>query len=268
MTLIGCVHELEKLEESVTGLRSQLDRAIDRQRRFAADVSHELRTPVAGLRAQLEEAQLNPGETDLNGLIDRALRDVDRLQAIITDLHLLAQLEASTTPSPRERVDLAELVQSVVSRRVDIRQVKLQLERGVVVSAVPAKISRALIELLDNAQRHAKRTVQVWVRRIDDTAEMAVADDGEGITLPDRERIFERFARLDEARCRDRGGTGLGLPIVRAVATAHQGTVGVEDSPIGGAAFVIHLPLADVSAPASPTPVPGGYDATSFTPSS
>jgi signal transduction histidine kinase len=223
------------------------ERMLAAQRQFAADASHELRTPLAGLRAQLEEAQLHPDETDLPELLRALLHDVDRLEAITADLLLLARVAASP-PAEREPIDLAETVRDVVSRRVGGLDVRLRLEPAVTVNAVRTQIDRLLTNLFDNAQRHARRTVEIRVCRVGDgdDAELAVVDDGAGVAVPDRERIFGQFARLDAARSRDRGGTGLGLAIARDIAHTHKGTLRVEET-FGdgdGACFVLRLPLA------------------------
>jgi signal transduction histidine kinase len=236
---------LERLENA----KGRMDQVLSQQRQFASDASHELRTPVAGLRAQLEEAKMHPEDTDLPRLLDRTLGDVDRLQAIITDLLLLAKIGGGM-PYPLEELDLADSARMEVSRRSDRLPVRLRLAPGVVVKAVDTQIARVLTNLLDNAQRHAKGLVMVEVRRDGDSAELVVADDGDGIAEADRERIFERFTRLDASRCRDRGGTGLGLAIVRDIAHAHGGTIEAGASETGGARFVLRLPLAgDVAAP-------------------
>jgi signal transduction histidine kinase len=216
---------------------------IRREGRFVSDVSHELRSPIAGLRAQLEEAQLHPEETSLHDVLARALSDVDRLEAIVTDLLLLAHIE-SGAPRTLETVDLAELVRTEVSRRTDRLADQLRLEPGVTVSIVRTQISRVLTNLLNNAQRHAEGTVMVAVRRNDGSAELTVSDDGAGIAEDDREKIFERFTRLPAARSRDCAGTGLGLAISRDIAHAHSGTLQVGDSADGGAIFALRLPLA------------------------
>ncbi|MEN3534220.1 ATP-binding protein [Microbispora sp. ZYX-F-249] len=246
--LRDCLSDLDELERSVKhGLDSmcgKLYRAIDWQRRFEADVSHELRTPIAGLRAQLEEARLHPGDIDVDDLLERALNDVERLQALVDDLYLLARLQAAAQPTEPALVDLGQLVQSELAQRTDRLDVKVRADPGVVVRGLDARLRRMLSELLDNAQRHAKTRVIVQVQRTTDTAELVVADDGDGIREEDRERVFDRFTRLDAARSRDRGGTGLGLAIVRNIAYGHEGQVHVERSPAGGAAFVVRLPLA------------------------
>jgi signal transduction histidine kinase len=240
-------HTLGRLQtaaDSVNDTLTRLQTAMKQQRQFTADASHELRTPIAGLRVQLEEARLHPDETDLNDLVARSLSDVDRLQAIITDLLLLARIEYSE-PELRERIDLATAVRMEVSRRRDPHKVRLILApEEVFVDAVNSQIGRVIINLLDNAERHARQAVVVEVRPNGDSAELIVDDDGEGIAEADRERIFERFTRLDAARSRNRGGTGLGLAIVRSIAQAHGGTIEVGTSAAGGARFVFRLPLA------------------------
>ncbi|MEV4354976.1 sensor histidine kinase [Nonomuraea sp. NPDC004186] len=233
--------EVSQLARSVNGTLARLERSAQQQRQFASDASHELRTPIAGLRAQLESAQLYPDDTDVEALVDSALRDTDRLEAIITDLLLLARI-GSRVDVAKERVDLAELVRQELTVRCDKVPVHVELTEGVVVEGVRLQLARVLTNLLDNAQRHAEHTVQVEVRREGEhTALLAVENDGVEIAEEDRERIFQRFTRLDAARSRDAGGTGLGLAIARDVVVAHGGQITVEDR-VGGARFVLRLP--------------------------
>ncbi|PZG21979.1 sensor histidine kinase [Nonomuraea aridisoli] len=234
--------EVAQLARSVNGTLERLERSAEQQRRFASDASHELRTPIAGLRAQLESAQLYPDDTDLQKLVDSALRDTDRLEAIITDLLLLARI-GSRVDAARERIDLAGLVRAELKVRNDKLPVRVDLEQGVVVDGVRLQLARVLTNLLDNAQRHAEHTVRVTVGREGGQAVLAVENDGVEIAVEDRERIFERFTRLDAARSRDTGGTGLGLAIARDVVQAHRGHICVEDYR-GGARFVLRLPIA------------------------
>ncbi|MFC4588547.1 sensor histidine kinase [Sphaerisporangium corydalis] len=233
---------LERLEHA----RGRMELALNQQRQFAADASHELRTPVAGLRAQLEEAQLHPSETDLAELLGHSLRDVDRLQSIIADLLLLERVDAEVL-RPKEPVDLSSAVRAEVSRRADPGRIRLRLSPDVTIDAIHTQIGRVITNLLDNAERHARHTVSVEVRKHQDGAELLVDDDGDGIALADRERIFQRFTRLDAARSRDRGGTGLGLAITRDIVQAHGGTIEVGASPTGGARFTITIPLTEPS---------------------
>ncbi|MEV4296892.1 sensor histidine kinase [Microbispora rosea] len=234
------------------------ERALRRQREFAADASHELRTPLAGLRAQLEEAQLHPGETDLPSLLRDALLDVGRLEAIIDDLLLLAKVGA-TTPG-RKPVDLSALVRDEVARRTDRLPVRLRLADGVRMHAAPRHLARLLTNLLDNAQRHARNVVEVGLRSDDGFVELWVSDDGPGVPESERERIFERFARSDTARSRGRGGTGLGLAIARDIARAHCGTLVAAESPYSGAMFVLRLPVSGCPQTADAAPPQAAVD--------
>jgi signal transduction histidine kinase len=245
--------EVARLSRSITGTMTHLERALQQQHRFASDAAHELRNPIAGLRARLEEAQLYPDDVSVEDVIGQALTDVDRLDAIVTDLLLLSRIEANESGHGHcngngsrkvEIVDLAELVGSEVSRRLDRVTDELWLEPGVAVIGSRNEISRVLTNLMDNAQRHAEQLVEVEVRQNGNSAELIVSDDGDGIAAEDRERIFDRFTRLDASRRRDGGGTGLGLAIARDIARAHHGSLDVEASRTGGARFVFRLPLA------------------------
>ncbi|GAA4577627.1 hypothetical protein GCM10023193_81570 [Planotetraspora kaengkrachanensis] len=229
---------LGRIEEATL----QRDAVLARQRQFVADASHELRTPLAGLRAELEMGQLHPEDTDLNELVDGALGDVDRLEAIITDLLLLARVGTAGV-ADRTPMNLCDLVQAEVSQRLDRLPVRVRTGSSVPVTCVRVQIARLLRNLLDNAQRHSRSLIQVGVRRDGPFAELTVDDDGPGIPEPDRERVFERFTRLDTARSRGHGGTGLGLAIALEIARAHRGTLEAGESPSGGARFLLRLPL-------------------------
>ncbi|MEV0618217.1 HAMP domain-containing sensor histidine kinase [Nonomuraea sp. NPDC050404] len=225
---------------------SHAERPHEWQRGFAADVSHELRTPLAGLRAQLEEARLHPDQTELPVLLSSTLRDLDRLETLVADLGLLAEAEAGTSAG-WERVDLGELVRGELPHLSGRRTVRARLESGALIDAVPSHLRRVVGNLLDNALRHAESAVLVRVRRGDDGAELTVEDDGPGIAEQDRCWIFQAFTRLDAARGRDQGGTGLGLSLVGAIVTAHGGNVQVGRSNLGGARFTVRFPPAGSS---------------------
>jgi signal transduction histidine kinase len=235
----GREDEIAHMARTANATLDRLERSVSRQRQFTADASHELRTPVAGLRANLEDALMHPDDADLEGTLEAALRDTERLEAIITDLLLLARL-GTGGGATQEKVDLAELAAGQVEgRAADIRT---NLVPGVVVNGVPMQLHRLLGNLLDNAQVHAESRIDVEVRREGDEAVLTVTDDGPGIPPKYREQVFRRFTRLDTARSRETGGTGLGLAIARDIARAHGGTLAVEDSP-HGARFVLRLPL-------------------------
>ncbi|BCL23072.1 ATP-binding protein [Streptomyces tuirus] len=226
--------EIARLASTTNETLAALETSVERQRRFVADASHELRSPIASLRTQLEVAAAHPELLDLDG----AVEDTVRLQRLAADLLLLARLDAGERPGDAT-VDLAGLAREQAEGRsavtVDAERVEVAGSRG--------QLGRVLANLLDNAQRHARSAVTVNVRREGDLAVVGVADDGDGVPEDDRERIFERFVRLDAARSRDDGGAGLGLAIARDVAVRHGGTLTAGRGPAGGALFELRLPL-------------------------
>lgn len=227
--------EIARLARTTNETLAALEASVERQRRFVADASHELRSPIASLRTQLEVAAAHPELLDLDG----AVEDTVRLQHLAADLLLLARLDAGERPADA-RVDLSALAREEAAGRtgvtVDAEPVEVTGSRG--------QLARVLANLLDNGRRHARERVTVTVRREGDWAVLGVADDGEGVAEADRERIFERFVRLDAARSRDDGGAGLGLAIARDVAVRHGGTLTASAAPAGGALFELRLPLA------------------------
>ncbi|WP_157099242.1 sensor histidine kinase [Microbispora sp. ATCC PTA-5024] len=210
---------------------------------FASDLSHEIRSPLTALRAELEEAALHHEDTDVRQLVERALPSIDRAEAVVASMLMLARLQACTDRE-RVRVDLADLVKSEIDGRERLHPVTIRVADRVVVRAVPEQVRQAMTNLLDNAERHARAHVEVEVARRGRTALLVVDDDGEGVPEADRQRIFDRFIRLEDSRRRDGMGAGLGLGITRAIAEAHHGDVRAEDRPGGGARFVLRLPAA------------------------
>ncbi|MGW7279260.1 sensor histidine kinase [Streptomyces sp. NPDC054844] len=232
--------EVARLASTTNRTLAALESSVERQRRFVADASHELRSPIASLRTQLEVAAAHPELLDLDG----AVEDTVRLQRLAADLLLLARLDAGERPADA-RVDLAALAREEAGGRSGVSvRAEDDVAGEVTVAGSRGQLGRVLANLLDNAQRHARSAVEVSVRRDGDTAVVAVADDGEGVPAADRERIFERFVRLDAARSRDDGGAGLGLAIARDVAVRHGGTLTVHEAPAGGALFELRLPGA------------------------
>ncbi|MEU5976142.1 HAMP domain-containing sensor histidine kinase [Streptomyces sp. NPDC047315] len=230
--------EVARLAATTNETLAALEASVERQRRFVADASHELRSPIASLRTQLEVGEAHPELLDVPG----AVADTVRLQQLAADLLLLARLDAGEQPG-RTRLDLSALVREEASQRAGDRvPAAVDVPDGVEVAGSHGQLARVLGNLLDNAQRHARASVEVSVRREGDFAVLSVADDGTGVPDDERERIFERFVRLDDARSRDEGGAGLGLAIARDVARRHGGTLTVERSPAGGAQFVLRLP--------------------------
>ncbi|RSN58259.1 sensor histidine kinase [Actinomadura sp. WAC 06369] len=238
----------DRLAARINGVLDRLERSGRQRRAFIADASHELRTPLTGLRTRIELALAAPGDADLPETLDGALRDVERLHRIVDDLLALARLDAGEEPA-REPVDLGALVESELAVRTAPVPLNAKVETGVIVEGNPIRLGRLLVNLLANAERHAVGLIEVEVRRDGAEAVLEVRDDGPGIPPADRDRVFERFTRLDSARSRVDGGTGLGLAVARATAVSHGGRLYAADTgrdtgrEARGARFVLRLPL-------------------------
>lgn len=233
--------EIQQLTVSVNATLDRLERAVEQQRRFVSDVSHELRSPITGLQTGLEAAAMCPEDTDPAALIQGALTATERLQNIVEDLLVLARREASISLET-ERFDLAALLRQEVARRPRRVPITVKADDRVNVHANRIGISRVITNLLDNAARHARSAVEVRVLGDgDDAVVVEVQDDGEGVPVESRERIFERFVRLEGGRRRDPGGSGLGLAISREIIRDHDGSLTLADSR-AGACFVLRLP--------------------------
>jgi signal transduction histidine kinase len=240
--------EIRLLAETENDTLDRLEDTYQQLRRFTSDASHDLRSPIAAMRVQVEEALMYPDDTDWPQTMTAVLAGIERLQAIVTDLLTLARLDARA-PLTREPTDLARLVSAELDRRTSRVQIVKDLHDNVVITCDRLRITRLLANLLDNAERHATSQIRVTLRadtvRADgSTATLEVIDDGAGIAAEHREKVFDRFTRLDASRSRDAGGTGLGLAIAREIAEAHDGTLTIEDS-TQGARFVLRLPRWD-----------------------
>jgi len=256
----------DEVSALATTLNAMLDRiatARRRQRAFVADAAHELRSPLASMRTQLEVAQRLGEGGDLPADV---LPDVERLAVLVDDLLLLARADdgatasaastrtASAASAAASTVDVSALVLDVAARygsaRVPVRAAAGLTGRRVEARVAPQDLTRALTNLVDNAVRHARSTVTLDASVVGHRVEVVVTDDGHGIPEADRERVFDRFTRLDEARDRDSGGTGLGLAITRALVRRWGGDVRLEDAGPGVRA-VVSLPAASETIAAS-----------------
>jgi signal transduction histidine kinase len=234
--------EIRALAVTLNDMLDRLAAARRRQRAFVADSAHELRSPLASMRTQLEVAQrLGEG----GELASDLLADVTRLGALVEDLLLLARAGSDTRPpSTRESLDVRALMVATARRYADAR-VPVSVAKGpaVYASVNAEELTRVLANLVDNAVRHAEASVVLAAGDEGGLAVLTVADDGPGIPAGERERVFERFARLDDARDRDAGGTGLGLAIVRELLRRSDGSISLQNNPHGaGLAAVIQVP--------------------------
>jgi signal transduction histidine kinase len=246
--------EIGRLARTMNAMLSRLDDAATRQRQFVSDASHELRSPVAAIRTGLEVARRRPDRADWPAVADTALAEEARLEALLDDLLLLASQDENgdLDPPPTAPVSLVALARAETARprRVPVRLAEPPTAAGPLdVPGDAHQLARALANLVDNAARYATAAVTIGLAARGDAMRVTVDDDGPGVALADRERIFERFTRLDDSRARGRGGTGLGLAVVRSIVTRHHGLVWVEDSPAGGARFVVELHARPISGP-------------------
>ncbi|GGT35967.1 sensor histidine kinase [Nonomuraea spiralis] len=230
--------EVHALATTLNGMLARLEEAEQRQRALVSDAAHELRSPLASIRLQLEVALGHPEGQDWTETAEGVLEDALRLSRLAEDLLALARLdERGGVPARDEPVNLDEVVRQVTERYGEAR---LTACDPVVVRGDALDLSRVLTNLMDNAVRHTSSKVEVAL-----TADgvLTVTDDGPGIPEQDRERVFNRFTRLDSGRSRDEGGAGLGLAIVRETVRAHGGTVVLADAAPGLRA-VVRLPVS------------------------
>jgi signal transduction histidine kinase len=240
--------EISALATTLNGMLARLASANAQQRAFVADAAHELRSPLATMQTQLEVAE-RVGEG--NELTHELLPEVRRMSALVEDLLVLARAETDGSGSAApgaEVVSLSRLLEET-ERRYASARVPVTVQLGGMrpggaaapddtVHARHDDLTRAIANLVDNAVRHAERTVTLSWERRGAALWLTVRDDGHGIPEADRDRVFDRFARLDEARDRDSGGSGLGLPITRELLRRNGARVWLEDARPGVRAVV------------------------------
>ncbi|MBZ5558096.1 MAG: HAMP domain-containing protein [Acidobacteriia bacterium] len=243
--------EIGRLAGVINETLARLESSFDQLRRFTADASHELRTPLSVIRG-IGEAGLAETRTtaEYKEVMGSMLEEVDRLTNLVDTLLRLSHGDAGTVRLSRQAVDLGQLTRDVVSSLgvlAEERQQRLTVNAvdDVSVTADRLVLREAITNIVDNAIKYSPQasTIDIRVHAEANRAVLSVADHGPGIAREHRERIFDRFFRLDAARSRDDGGTGLGLAIARWAVEANGGQVSVDDGPNGGAIFRIVLPL-------------------------
>jgi signal transduction histidine kinase len=234
--------ELGRLARTMNAMLERLEQGARRQREFVSDASHELRSPIAVIRTKLEVAQRRGEAADWPAVATAVLAEEARLEGLVADLLALAR-EDEAAALPTTTVSLATVAEEEAARE---RRCPVRCRTEVAQVRGDGRALRSMVaHLLDNAARHARRRVEVVVEAVDGHALLTVDDDGAGIPGGERARVCERSVRRDAAGARDRGGAGLGLAVVRAVARAHGGDATASESPQGGARLVVVLPLAD-----------------------
>ena len=245
--------EVARLAETMNRMLARLEQADQSNRRFVADASHELRSPLATIRAAAEVAATGPGTTGANAvhapgeddLLSVISAEAERMQGLVDSLLTLAKADDEGLLLSLGEVDLDDVIDG------ECRRLRATGDLPVSASISPARVvgdaarlEQVVRNLTDNARRHARHHVRISVWSADGSAWLAVDDDGPGIPAEDRERVFERFVRLDASRERDSGGSGLGLAIVASVVHAHHGEVRITQAPDGWCRAVVQLPEA------------------------
>lgn len=237
--------ELAALAAEVNGLLARRDDAVDRLRRFADDAAHELRSPIASLRAQADVAVAHPepGSSPAEREAWQGVaRDAERLSAVVADLLALARADGGSR-ARASAVDLGDAVGEAVARVPDDDRVVITVWAPVAVHAAasPAEVALVLDNLLANGRRHARSVVHVSVVPAGRWVRLLVDDDGPGIDPAERERVFDRFTRLEGVAGT---GSGLGLALVARLVEGRGGSVRAGASPDGGARLAVRWPAA------------------------
>jgi signal transduction histidine kinase len=239
--------EVERLGHTLSSLLDVLQQQSASTRQFVADAGHELRNPLATLRLSLEFGR-DGSDDDLRDSVNEALADLDRLEELVQDLLVLARTDAMDRRTHFVPVDLAAVVLGAAD---GVRRARPDVD--VVVDVAPCVVvgdetglRSMVVNLADNAARHATRSVRMILSVTEDAIWLRVDDDGAGLRPEDCERVFDRFVRLDEARVRDAGGSGLGLAIVESVAVLHGGRAVARPGP--GGHVEVTLPYGAASA--------------------
>jgi signal transduction histidine kinase len=239
--------EIGRLASTMNEMLDRLQAASERQRKFVADASHELQSPIAALRTQLEVAIAQPATTDWAATSSDLLAESRHMERLVRDLLFLARSDGEESVRRIEPVDLDDIVLEEATRLRSSARVGVDASG---VSAAPLsgnrdELTRLVRNLLENAEHHAESRVRIRLSAEGHEIILVVEDDGPGVAPAERERIFQRFTRLDEARSRHNGGTGLGLAIVKEITERHGGTVCVENA-APGARFAVRLPQTQV----------------------
>ena len=244
--------ELVQLADVLNGMFERLEQSFGRLTQFTADASHELRTPLAVIQSQMELALSRPRSSEsYQQTLATCLRSSERMRLLIEDLLLLARTDSQRSELRFQEIDLRQVAEDAILRLADkaaAAGVELKMSRPNSVVAVYADkrfLTQVPVNLIDNAIQHSTTgdRVSVDVYSEDSKAVLTVRDHGSGIAAEHLPRLFERFYRVDTARSREHGGSGLGLPICKSLVETFGGSIACESTLESGTMFVVYLPL-------------------------
>ncbi len=238
--------EVGRLAVTMNAMLERMESAQRAQRQFVADASHELRSPIATLAASAEVFLAHPDTSDPETFPTGVMEEAKRLERLVNDLLLLARADERGMRPGADDVDLDDIIDAERHRVLGMSALEVAVRISPVrVTGDRHQLEQVVRNLVDNAVKHARERVEFTVRQEGSQAVLEIVDDGPGIAADDRQRIFDRFVRLEESRARATGGTGLGLAIVQEIVSAHRGDVRVVDREDGGdgARFQLVLPV-------------------------
>jgi len=242
--------ELGRLVQTMNEMLDRLEKAAKAQRQFVSDASHELKSPLASMRTQLEVSLTHPEQANWPDVAANVLEENLRMQQLINELLELARMdeqEPSTYVGEKQILDLDDIVFTEVKAIHTTRRVRTDGVSAGQVRGNPSQLRQMLRNLLDNAVRYARDEIRIGLETEREHVILVVEDDGPGIPPHERERIFDRFARVEESRSRNAGGTGLGLAVVQGIIQRHGGRITVGRAGIGGARFEVTLPTVEAA---------------------
>jgi signal transduction histidine kinase len=241
----GTNDEIGHLAQTMNAMLARLEDSARRQRRFVADASHELRSPLTAIRTGLEVGLAHPDRAPWHQIAARTVKQATRLEELINDLLLLAKTDAGHAAGRQQHVRLAPLLAEITATTgAHATTIALDIPPDLTVIGNPADLSRAFRNVVDNAVHYAESRVRITASAADGTVRVDITDDGPGIPAAQRERVFDRFVRLDASREHTSGSTGLGLAIAKEIVTAHQGTITIHGPDEGGTVVTVLLPSA------------------------
>jgi signal transduction histidine kinase len=238
--------EIHRLAVTINEMLQRLETSVVRQRQFVSDSSHELKSPLAALRTILEVAERD-GQPASPDVLTDLQSEVDRLERLVEDLLYLAAFDEGRPKRSFVEVSLDQIVRDEIASVSRSRQLLIDSSdlAPVRILGDPHQLSRLVRNLTENAVRFAHTGIWIATEEVDSSALLTVSDDGPGVPLADRSRVFDRFVRLDESRNRQSGGAGLGLAVTAAIVSAHGGELAIIDSLHGGASFQVRLPKTE-----------------------